>query len=219
MSNWVYPKGIIKIDGITEKGLKKIYGLKNKKDIENFYSSSKNWEYYYDGENYLRLIHDKKVKDFIKQLETPFGSEGNMEAEICRYNNHISMWGHDSTSFGTADYNSKTQELNLHYVLNLSDEEYENQGWKNVWFSEEGVNFVLAIFGDLRDADMEAFKIEMDKYLKTLGTYFCIEEVRIEASECYSNKIFMWRDNEFIETRDNKFTKSIKVTKDVKQRR
>lgn len=194
MSNWVYPRGIIQIDGLTVAGMKKIYNLKNNKQLEEFLGNSNNWEHSFSGK-YLRQDHTKKIKEFVESLSTPHGSEGDMETVVCNYDKFKKLWGTDSTSSDTRDYNPRTGELvDFGFGIDISEEQYEAEGWKQVWFEEVGVNFVIAVFGNLRNSSLDEFKKEFDEYLNNLKKWFMIDHIDIRATECYTDEELVWRD-------------------------
>ena len=197
MSNWTHSMGCIKINGIKKDGLKKIYNLKNNKEYDGFFGNSNNWKHTFKDKKHLVIDHRKHTNQFIENLPRPTGSEGNLELQVCFYDDHYKLWGSTGSSSRTQDYNIKTGELiPFGYSPDLSDEDYVKEGWEHIWYEEHGDNFVICVFGDLRDSDLHKFKKEFDKFLTLLEKYFYVDDINVKATEGWNNKIAVWSYND-----------------------
>lgn len=194
MSNWVHVLGCIEISGITYDGLKKMYNLKNKKEFNNFFENSNNWKHKFDKKrNYLQIDHRKYVEKLIKNLPNATGSEGDVEVEVCFYNKHYKIWGRDSSSSESRDYNINTGELiPFGYSIDADNKTYEEKGWRDIMFEGRGDRFTICVFGHLRDRDLLIFKKEFNKFLSLIEKYFILNDINVEASEDWTDAIGKW---------------------------
>lgn len=195
MSNWVHLLGNIQIHGIKKEGIKKMYNLKTKKDIEEFYSSSNNWKHTYTKREHLlgklKIDYRKDVVKLINELDKPTGSEGGIEFQVCFYDQQYKIWGGDGSSSETRDYNPKTGEL-IPFGYSVGKEEFERDGWECVWFESRGEYFVLCVFGALRDRDLKRFKKEFESFIKTLDKYFILDDINARAHENWRSDYEEW---------------------------
>lgn len=84
MSNWVKVLGNIKIYDIKKQGYQAIFNLKDKEELEEFLSNSNNWKHTYNKkEKELFFELQDYLKDYFNKLDTPYGSESNMEISLC----------------------------------------------------------------------------------------------------------------------------------------
>jgi hypothetical protein len=181
-------------------GLKKMYNLKTKKEFDKFFGNSKNWKHKYFNNgicNYLEIDYRKDAKKLIKSIQKPTGSEGNMEATICYYDEAYKNWHHDGTWSKTQDYNPKTGEL-IPFEHSIDKEEFERGGWKIVCFQSRGERFVISTFGNLRDRSIDDFKKEFEKYIKQLEDYFEIDGVNVTVQDSWSGDMYYFSYDEIL---------------------
>lgn len=180
MSIWTDVKGLIKIDGLTQEGWLKVT---NTKTIEEYYDfledlhSGYKYRWAWEG---TKLIRDfsEEIKKLLGSIKSPTGSEGDLEVEYCRCNKMLTAWGSDTTMSSSADYHAKDGRVYEFYQVpeDIPDDELEP-----IMVEDAGDFFAIAVFGELRDRDVDEFAAEFDMFLGEIKKYFVIRDILVEA--------------------------------------
>lgn len=91
------------------------------------------------------------------------------------------------------EYNILTGELiPFGYSIIDTPKPTEQKEWEEIMFYLNDNNFVISVYGDLRDTDLTRFKKEFDKLLDLINENFIIEDVFVKAKEIWTKKVGCW---------------------------
>lgn len=199
MSSWVHVIGNIRIEGTTKEGVLKIFNLKDIEEYWNFLEDTTKYKLIRSKRNKDVYIRDftKEISNFIQTIETPHGSEDDLEVNYCLDEKHIKIWGNSASTGGSAWYNKETKQLKD----TLEDGEDESK-WERCWEENRGEEFSLCISGDLRHSDENIFEEEFNTFIEELKKYFDIRDMFVKAI-CWGGdglRTTVWEYNEFKDT-------------------
>lgn len=182
MSNWTHINGWIQLDGIKREGIIESHKLRkniSEEKYDEYMNNYKNFEYKFVDKWGIQLVinYEKEVKEVLKKIETPSGSEGGTEYCLGTYPNHYKIWKSGNWS-GSRDWDKKQERLVSERYKEIHDE-------KDVEMISEtsiGDFSKLFIYGDLRDREYETTKEEFINYVEELRKYFRVLDLDVTIS-------------------------------------
>ena len=189
MSSWTHITGWIQLDGIKKEGIIESHKLRkniSEEKYDEYMNNYKNFDYEFIDKWGTELVinYEKEVRELLKKIKTPSGSEGDTEYCLGTYPNSYKIWKTGNWS-GSRDWDKKQERL----VSERYEEEHDEKDVEMISETSIGDFSKLFIYGDLRDREYETTKEEFVKYVEELRKYFHVLDLDVTINfscECES---------------------------------